>query len=770
MASFTSTHWGVYEPQTENGRLTRMRPFMHDPDPSPIARSMVDAVTSPARVRRPAVRRSVFEQGPGANPSKRGAEPFVEVSWPEATALVASELQRVRSEHGNEAIFGGSYGWASAGRFHHAQSQGHRFLNTIGGYVSQFGSYSLAAAYAITPHVAIPMPAVRLAHTSWSVMQRHTQLFVAFGGVPLKNSQVNSGGASEHELSGYLRRMSDAGVAFVNVSPVRADLGGAPNAEWIAIRPGTDVAFMLGLAHTLITENLHDEAFLERYCVGFEQLRDYVLGTNDGVPKSASWAAPIADVQPSAIVALARRMASQRTMLNASWSLQRTDHGEQPFWMTIALACMLGQIGLPGGGFGLGYGAVNAEGAHASSFSGPTLPQGRNPVKAFIPVARISDMLLEPGTTFDFNGRKLTYPDIKLVYWFGGNPFHHHQDINRLIEAWRRPQTIVAHEQFWNAHAKMADIVLPVTTSLERDDIGSAGRDRFIVAMKRAIDPVGEARDDYEIFSDIARHLGRDTHAHFTEGRSTTQWLRHLYEEAQDRARSFGITLPAFEVLWAEGYVEIPRPERGNVMFEAFRNDPDAHKLPTPSGRFEIFSETIASFGYDDCPGHPAWMEPVEWLGAPAAKRYPLHLISSQPATRLHAQYDNGSVSVESKINGREPIGMHPDAARARGLGAGDVVRVFNDRGACLAGVRLDPDLRPDVVVLSTGAWYDPLVPGEIGTLDKHGNPNVLTLDKGTSRLGQGPIAHTALVEVERYTDPLPPITAFDPPQLIAST
>ena len=766
-AALTSTHWGVYEPQTEHGRLVAMRPFARDPDPSALAQSMVDATTSSARVRRPAVRLSVWRDGPGSRPELRGCEPFVEVPWERATALVAAELARVRHDYGSEAIFGGSYGWASAGRFHHAQSQGHRFLNAAGGYVAQWGSYSLAAAYAITPRIAMPMPQIRLAHTAWSVMERDTQMFVAFGGVPLRNSQVNSGGASEHELRGYLERMSRAGVKFINVSPVHRDLDGALNVEWIPIRPGTDVAFMLGLAHTLVTERLHDPDFLQRYCVGFEQFQRYLLGESDGIPKSAAWAAAIADVKEQTISALARRMAANRTMLNASWSLQRTDHGEQPFWMTVTLACMLGQIGLPGGGFGLGYGAVNAEGAFASSFSGPTLPQGTNPVNKFIPVARITDMLLNPGRPYDFNGKKRTYPDIKLVYWLGGNPFHHHQDLNRLIGAWRRPQTIVAHEQFWTANAKMADIVLPATTTLERDDIGSSGRDRFMIAMKRAIDPVGEARDDYEIFSDIARHLGADVHQRFTEGRSTNEWLRHLYEESQAKARTFGIALPGFEAFWSEGCLEIPRPAKANVMFDTYRADPEVNRLPTPSGRFEIFSATIASFGYDDCPGHPTWMEPVEWLGGSLAECYPLHLLSCQPATRLHGQYDNGAVSIASKIKGREPVDMHPLTAQARGVLEGDVVRIFNSRGACLAGVRFDANLRPDVIVLATGAWYDPLVPGEIGTLDKHGNPNVLTLDKGTSKLGQGPIAHTTLVEVARYEGDLPPITAFDPPALL---
>ena len=202
-------------------------------------------------------------------------------------------------------------------------------------------------------------------------------------------------------------------------------------------------------------------------------------------------------------------------------------------------------------------------------------------------------------------------------------------------------------------------------------------------------------------------------------------------------------------------------------MLRRFREDPVAHKLPTPSGKIEITSPTIASFNYDDCPGHPAWFAPVEWLGSPLAQKYPLHLMSHQPSTRLHSQYDHGSVSLASKIQGREAMTLHPLDAAARGIKAGDVVRVFNARGACLAGVRIDDGVRPGVVVLPTGAWFDPLDPTQNDSLEKHGNPNVLTLDKGTSKLTQGCSAHTALVEVELFTGALPRITAFDLPQFV---
>ncbi|MCB2027189.1 MAG: Asp-tRNA(Asn)/Glu-tRNA(Gln) amidotransferase GatCAB subunit C, partial [Ottowia sp.] len=167
------------------------------------------------------------------------------------------------------------------------------------------------------------------------------------------------------------------------------------------------------------------------------------------------------------------------------------------------------------------------------------------------------------------------------------------------------------------------------------------------------------------------------------------------------------------------------------------------------SGKIELYSERLASFGYDDCAGHAKWFEPAEWLGGETAKRFPIHLVTNQPRTRLHSQYDNGDYSLASKVKGREPIRIHPDDAAPRGIQDGDVVRVFNDRGQFLAGAVISTDVRVHVAQIATGAWYDPLEPGVPGTLEIHGNPNVVTLDKGTSKLAQATSALTALVEIE---------------------
>ncbi len=756
--SFTSLHWGAYRPQVVDGELRALVPVEWDSDPSPIGNSVADALTSPTRIRRPAVRRTFLEgrlEGQGGSPELRGQEPFVEVSWDVALELVAKELKRVKAEHGNQAIFGGSYGWGSAGRFHHAQSQLHRFLNGFGGYVASVDSYSLGAGRVLMPHIVGNMDWLLAAHTSWKNLAQHCELFVAFGGLPAKNAQTSPGGASDHLLTKALQDMSAAGVEFVNVSPLRDDLIGPTRNEWLPVRPGSDTALMMALAYVLVTEGLHNEDFVQRYAVGYERFRDYLLGLTDGQPKDPEWAQALTDIPAAQITDLARRMASKRTMINIAYSLQRSVHGEQPFWMTVTLATLLGQIGLPGGGFGLGYGCMNNTGSGRKAFSGPRFSQGQNPVKDFIPVARVADMLLNPGAAFDYNGQQRHYPDIRLVYWAGGNIFHHHQDLNRLLKAWQRPETIIVHEQFWTAQAKYADIVLPATTALERSDIGSSASDRFMIAMQQAIEPVGESRDDYAILAELSGRLGFADG--FTEGRDASGWLRHIYEESRGRAGEFGIQLPDYDQFWHDGVFEVEYPEQDTVLLQAFRKDPDAHPLPTPSGRIEIFSERIAGFGYADCPGHPVWLDKT-------ASDYPLHLLSNQPKTRLHSQYDHGSYSRSSKIQQREPLTLNTDDARARGISDGDVVKVFNDRGAFLAGVIVSDNIRPGVVQIATGAWFDPLVHGEPDSLEKHGNPNMVTEDVGSSSLSQGCSAQTATVEIVKWEGELPGITAFEPP------
>ena len=755
-----SSHWGAFSVLPRDHGI-EVVPHPRDPDPSALLGNIPAAVSHPSRIARPVVRRGWLESGPGPD-DRRGRDEFLPVSWPRALDLVAAELQRVYTAHGPRAIFGGSYGWASAGRFHDAQSQIHRFLNLAGGYVRSVGSYSSGAATVILPHVLGPQSAVAGNNVSWDELVAESALVLAFGGMALKNNDVGGGGTSRHIARARLRAARDRGVEFHLIGPLRDDLPAEIEAVWHPIRPGTDVALMLGLAHTVVAEGRHDRAFLDRFCVGYELFEDYLLGRDDAQPKDAAWASAICGLPADQIVGLARRAAGRRTLVTCSQSLQRAEHGEQPVWMGVVLAALLGQIGLPGGGFAYALGSTSNTGKPPVAVPVPTLPQGRNSIADFIPVARLADMLLHPEEPFDFNGQKLHYPDIKLVYWAGGNPFHHHQDLNRLRQAFVRPDTVVLHDSVWTASARHADIVLPATITLEREDLGAAAGDPLLVAMHRAVSPYREARDDYDIFAGLAERLGLAEQ--FTEGRSARQWLQHLYDATRRALEARGVAAPNFAEFWEAGELVLPTLPRDGGIVRAFRRDPNAAPLPTPSGRIEIASATIPSFGYPDCPGHPAWLPPSEGAGSPAAARFPLQLVANQPATRLHSQLDFGAVSLASKIKQREPVRIHPKDAAARGIAGGDIVRLHNDRGACLAAAVLSDALRPGVVQLSTGAWYDPEDPAAEKPLCVHGNPNVLTRDAGTSRLAQGCTGQLSLVEIERFEGPPPPVKAFDPP------
>ena len=265
-------------------------------------------------------------------------------------------------------------------------------------------------------------------------------------------------------------------------------------------------------------------------------------------------------------------MAGTRTMVTASWVLQRAHHGEQPYWAVVLLASALGQIGLPGGGFGFGYGSGAGIADAPLSFMAPAMEGIKNPINVTIPAARISDCLLQPGEPFDFNGKRGNYPDIRLVYWAGGNPFHHHQDTNKLRRAWQKPETIVVHEPWWTATARHADIVLPATTSLERNDIGAARRDSIIIAMHQAIEPVGEARNDFDIFTSLAQRLGYADA--YTKGRDEKAWLRQLYEQSAAEPAPTLRRCPDFDTFWNTGYLEIPAAAEEYVLFGDFRADP----------------------------------------------------------------------------------------------------------------------------------------------------------------------------------------------------
>ena len=743
MTKFVSTHWGTYETSKNNKQNLKLKKWSKDPNPSKFGYGLIDAATSDLRINQPFIRKQ-WLQDRNNNKKLRGLDEFVPVSWEKAIDLTASELRNIKKEFGNKAIYAGSYGWASAGRFHHAKSQLNRFFNLFGGFSSSFQSYSYAAAQTLLPHVVgHDLYSFLDEHNTWNTLEKDCDLIVMFGGMPLKNSQVSAGGVGKHTTELGLKKCVESGTKFINISPNANDSAKFLKAKQISIIPNTDTALMLSLAYLLIITKNYDEAFIEKYTTGFNELKSYVLGEKNNQPCTPEWASNITSIPIKTIKWLAEEISKNKTMISISWSLQRASAGEQPLWMGISLASMLGHIGTEGGGIGFGYASVNSTGDVFKKIPWKSLPQGTNPIKDFIPVARVTDMLEKPNQVFKYDGRILKYPDIKLIYWAGGNPFHHHQDLNRLVKAWQLPKTIIVNEIWWNAQARHADIILPANTALERNDIMLNPRDPTIIANKKTIPNIGQSKSDFEIFTNLAKQLGFKNS--FTENKTEREWLKYIWNESKRISKKVNLDLPDFEKFWEDGFFEVPIEKTKKIMFENFRKNPNENPLNTPSGKIEITSNTIKNFNLDKCKGHPTWIEPYEWLGK--IDNYPMHLISNQPKYRLHSQLDNAEYSIKNKIKNREPVLINIEDAKEKKIKNNDIVLIFNERGKVLAGARLTDKIMKGVLVLSTGAWFDPDY--EINA-DLHGNPNVLTKDIGTSELSQGPTSHTCLVDIRK--------------------
>ncbi|WP_136685126.1 molybdopterin-dependent oxidoreductase [Falsirhodobacter xinxiangensis] len=759
MAQFRqhSSHWGAFRARTTAPGVLEIEPFDGDPEPSALLRNIPAALAHPARLSRPLVRKGWLEDGPGPD-RRRGSDEYIELDWDHALDLAARELRRLGAgtlpETGplpGAKVFGGSYGWASAGRFHHAQSQLHRFLNTaFGGYVASVDTYSSAAGSVILSMVWGDAMRLNRDHPYLNELAEDTELLIAFGGVPLRNTAVSSGGNSQHSMRDALERAAARGAGFVSISPIADDIQTLPGLVHLAPRPGTDVALMLGMAHHLHSTGQADRAYLDRYTTGYDRFLAYLTGETDGVARTPDWAADICGIPAADIAALADRAARSRTLINVTYSLQRAQNGEQPVWMALTLATMLGEGGKPGGGFLYGLGSIGNVGKPPLDVPLPTLPQGPNRVGDFIPCARIAELLLNPGGAYTYKGEARRYADIRLVYWAGGNPFHHHQDLTRLAEAFARPDTIIVHDSVGTATTRHADIVFPATVTAEREDIGAGGNDPFLVAMEPLAQARGEARDDYATLTALAERIG--CAAAFTEGLDAEGWLRRIYAPTQAALAARGLPAPDFDDFRQGAILPLPVNRTGGAIHR-FHADPEAHPLRTPSGRIEIFSDRVAAAGL---PGHPAWLPPAEWLGAPLAARHPFQLVANQPAGRLHSQLDFGVASRGSKLAGREVARLNPDDAARLGVAAGDAIRIWNGRGAVLAVAQPSEAIRAGVIQLATGAWYAPTdLPG-LGRTCINGNPNAVTSDCGASPLSQGCAGQLALVSVERLDGDAP--------------
>lgn len=774
----TAAHWGMLKLTLKDGKIIKSEPYQKT---SEIYNSLQyytqDLVYAKDRIKYPMVRKSYLENPNNSKPELRGKDEWVRVSYEEAIKLISTELKKTKNERGAEGIFAGSYGWKSSGNMHNSRVLLHRFMNCIGGFTGSLGDYSTGAAQVIMPHVLGTIE-VYEQQTSWPVVLENSKVIVIWGANLMRTLKIAWTSTDEQGFK-YLQELKKSNKKIICIDPEKNETCTYLNAKWIPIIPGTDVAFMLGMAYQLLQTNNYDKKFLDEYTEGFDKFRDYILGKEDNIVKDTKWASKISGIDEQTIKELALLMYENRTMIMAGWGIQRAQYGEQTHWMIVTLASMLGQIGLPGGGFGFSY--------HYSNGGAPTTKGGKiggitstvnstqntggsswleKTAKFSFPVARIADALLNPGKVIDHNGSKITYPDIDFVYWVGGNPLVHHQDTNTLVKAFRKPKTIVVNEIFWTPTARMADIVMPVTTSYERDDITMTGdySNLNIVPMKQAVEKQNEAKDDYEIFCDLAKEFG--VFEEYSQNKTPLEWIKGFYNQAYNQMEKAGTKIPTFEDFWRENRpitFEVPQENSEFVRYSDFREDPILEPLGTPSGKIEIYSKKIESMNYDDCKAHPSWFEPDEWLGM-KNKDAEFALITSHPNHRLHSQLNNTSLRDKYAVSNREPIFINTKDAKAKGIKNGDIVRVYNKRGEILAGAVITDDIRRGVVRVDEGAWYDPLERGKIGTICLNGNVNVLTKDIPTSKLANGNSSNTALVNIEKYTKKAKDISIFKQP------
>lgn len=767
----TGAHWGAFEALVKDGKMTGVKPLKDDLHPNEMLEMAPWQVHAENRIKYPMVRKSWLEGGPdNSRPELRGRDEWVRVSWDKASSLVAEQIQRIQKDHGPQAIYAGSYGWMSVGVLHSARTLLQRLMNLSGGFLGYAGDYSTGAAQVIMPHV-VGSVEVYEQQTTWPCVVDNSQLVVLWGCNPMVTLKNGWNLPDRVGQTGF-EMLKEKGTRIISIDPVNSDSARALGAEWISLRPYTDSAMMLGIAHTLLSEKLHDTDFLKNYAVGFDKFASYLLGKDDGVIKDAAWAADICGVEASTIQQLARDMAKNRTMLMGGWGIQRQHHGEQQHWMLVTLAAMLGQIGLPGGGFGFSYhyssgGSPTAKGGILGGISAgiPASEAGKSVTP--IPVARIADCLANPGKSINHNGHKVTYPDVKMVYVAGGNTFHQQQDTNNLIKAWRHPEVVVVNEPYWTATAKYADIVLPASTTYERNDMGMGGdySQLYVYPLHQCVTPQHESKSDFDIFAGIAAKLG--LHDAFTEGKDEMQWLKGMYDDMKNQARNARVPLPPFDMFWeSNNYIHFQIPEENQhwVRFADFRENPLLNPLGTPSGKIEIHSDTVEKMGYDDCKGIPTWMPPHEWYRGPEAEKYPLSLNTSHPTNRLHSQLDNTPLRKKYAVADREAAWLHPKDASVRGIKDGDLLRAFNDRGQILVGAVVTEHIREGVVRISEGAWFDPADPSASGSICKNGSVNCLTFDIGSSSLAQANCGQMSQLQIEKYTGAVLPNTAHAVP------
>jgi len=676
-----------------------------------------------------AYRQRVYDPGrikfPMRRTGERGEGKFERISWDEALNIIVGELNRVRNTYGPSAVlFLG--GGGDATRLHSGDLiQG--LLAMTGGFTRGWGTASfeggLYASFSTYGALSSLSDFDDLLNSS---------LIILWGCDPTNTIH-------ECNTSWYLLQAKESGSKIISVDPRYTDSTAILASQWIPIIPGTDTAMLIAMAYVIIKENLTNRVFVDTYTVGFEQFSDYVLGVSDGIPKTPSWAKSITGVPVDIIENLAREYATTKPVaLVAGIGPGRTAYGEQYHRAAKTLAVITGNIGLHGGWAGRSHAPSGLFGGFDYKLGG--LPQGEgNPVesgvpprKDSLPTLRGSDSSARIHLTEIPNailkGKAGGYPaDIKMLLVMHTNPVNQYPNTNKMVEALRKLEFIGIAEQVVTATARFADILLPVCTYMERNDIVVGGATPFYGYVNKVIEPLYESKSPLEICRGLATRLGISIYSKKTED----EWLRELLK---------GSYVSDYDLFKKEA-VYRPKFQEPRVAFKEQIKDPKNNPFPTPSGKIEIYSQRLADMNNPGIPPIPKYIETWESRNDPLTAKYPLQLITTHFKRRTHSQFENVPWLKELLI---QAISINSIDAISRGIKDGDKVRVFNDRGEVIVPARVTERIMPGVVDLPQGAWYSPDERG----VDRGGCANVLTKDARSP--GGAFCYNTCLVQIEK--------------------
>ncbi len=658
---------------------------------------------------------------------EKGEGKFERISWDEALDTLAGKLKSVKEEHGNDGILLATGGAYLAG-LHNGGFAAARLLGQFGGYTTHYGNISSEGAV-------------------WASLTQYGSVMVGNSREDMLNSKliILWGWDPARMISGtntmyHLIKAKENGARVIAIDPRYHDTAATVADEWIPIYPSTDTAMMVAMAYVMIREGLHDQAFLDKYTLGFDKFKAYVMGQEDGVQKTPAWAAEITGVPAETIERVARLYAETKpAALMDCQGPARSAMGEQYNRCASTLCAMTGNVGRPGGSAGGGLMGIPI----GHMFRMSAIPPGKNPVELDGPkVKGTLDIRLRVAKRIHINklfdailkGKAGGYPaDIRMMWSMCNNYINQTGNSNKAHRALKQLDFLAVNELFMTATARYADIVLPVTTAAERSDLTRPWPSGpYFTVVNRALEPLGECKSDLDITGELAERLGIENFNPFTED----DILRMFVEQNPETAP----LIPDFDKFRREGIHRVAL-EKPIVAFQEQIEDLKNHPFETPSGKIEIFSQRVADLNTPLCPPIPKYMQVPEDRSDPLVEKYPLQLLTPHPKNRVHSElYKVGWLrEVEAHRAWINPV----DAA-ARGIADDDKIYVYNDRGRVMIPAWLTERIKPGVISIFEGAWYTPDEKG----IDQGACANTLTRDAYSG--GGAAVMNTSLVQVEK--------------------